>query len=174
MKGLLKVGAVLVGYVASFIAGCVAVYSRQLLTQGYPADASGGMQAFGDAVLFLGVVGIAALFPTALALYYLRPYERFWIAFSVSCLVLSITGPFALVVHAFAGMFDFQHPLWVVAGFAELLRTAGAPLLAVAFLVCAVIAPARIPRRVLLTAAAIESAVSAYTFLHVLIMHRFP
>jgi hypothetical protein len=48
MKGLSKVGAVLATYVAAFLAGCAAVYCRQLLASVDPADASGGMAAFGD------------------------------------------------------------------------------------------------------------------------------
>ena len=43
----------------------------QLLTNNTVTRASSGMYAFADLLLFLGVFGMLALLPTALALYFL-------------------------------------------------------------------------------------------------------
>jgi hypothetical protein len=40
-------------------------------TQGSIAQASSGMYAFGDLILFIGVFGVLALIPTGLAAYFL-------------------------------------------------------------------------------------------------------
>jgi hypothetical protein len=71
MGRLAKSGIVIGGYVAAcLIAGAVA-YVWQLFTQDASAQASAGMYAFGDFILFTGVFSILALFPTGLAVYFL-------------------------------------------------------------------------------------------------------
>jgi hypothetical protein len=50
------------------------------------------MYAFGDAMLFGSVFGLFALFPTGLALYFLRPFKRFWTVFSIASLTLAFTS----------------------------------------------------------------------------------
>jgi hypothetical protein len=75
MNRLVKFGVVLAGYVTSVLAACAAVDFRQPHTQGEHVQASAGMYAFGDALLFLAVFGVAALFPTGLALHFLRPFR---------------------------------------------------------------------------------------------------
>jgi hypothetical protein len=58
MNRLVKFGVVLAGYVTSVLAACAAVDFRQLHTQGEHVQASAGMYAFGDALLFLVVFGV--------------------------------------------------------------------------------------------------------------------
>ncbi len=70
MGKLAKVGLVIGGYVLACLVAYVTVYIHQLLTQDV-AQASGGMAAFGDLILFIGVCGFLMLFPTGLALYFL-------------------------------------------------------------------------------------------------------
>jgi hypothetical protein len=65
-KPLLKALSVLVGYSGALLAACLALYIRQLNTQGPDAQASAGMYAFGDGLLFGAVFGFGALFPTGL------------------------------------------------------------------------------------------------------------
>jgi hypothetical protein len=77
MSRLVRLGVVLAGYVAAVLAACAAVDVRQLHTQGEHVQASAGMYAFGDALLFLAVFGFAALFPTGLALHFLRSLPLF-------------------------------------------------------------------------------------------------
>jgi hypothetical protein len=66
-----KVGLVIGGYAAACLVagGVVSVY--QSLTQNMAYQASAGMAAFGDFILFLVVLGFLLLFPTGLALFFL-------------------------------------------------------------------------------------------------------
>lgn len=65
MSRLIKFGLVFGGYVFACLAACGVVYVYQLLTQ-VPAQSAGGMYAFSDLILFIGVFGVLVLFPTGL------------------------------------------------------------------------------------------------------------
>jgi hypothetical protein len=155
-----KAGIVVAGYAAALVAAGVAVWLHDLLIPA--ADAHGGMSAFGDSILFLIVFGVLSLAPTALALYWLRPVVKFWSLFSMAALVLAVTGPAAVAICILISARHAQDASWGFAQFLGWLRIAGAPLLAVGFLICAAIAPVRRPRRALLAAAAVEVAVCMY------------
>ncbi|HEY9528953.1 MAG TPA: hypothetical protein VIR02_17825 [Anaerolineales bacterium] len=71
MRKLTKLGLVIGGYVAACLLASGVVYVYQLLTDNAAAQASSGMYAFGDLLLFVGMFGILALFPTGLAVYFL-------------------------------------------------------------------------------------------------------
>jgi hypothetical protein len=71
MSNLKKLGLVIGGYVAACLVASGVIYVYQLLTQDAASQASAGMYAFGDLILFVGVFGVLALFPTGLALYFL-------------------------------------------------------------------------------------------------------
>ena len=71
MSKLRKLGLVIGGYVAACLLASGAVYVYQMLTDTAVAQSSSGMYAFGDLLLFLGMFGVLALFPTGLALYFL-------------------------------------------------------------------------------------------------------
>ena len=71
MSRLAKLGLVIGGYVAACLVASGAVYVNGLFTQNAAAQASAGMFAFGDFILFVGIFGVLALFPTGLALYFL-------------------------------------------------------------------------------------------------------
>ena len=71
MSKLTKLGVVISGYAVACLVASGAVYVNQLFTQNAAAQASGGMYAFGDLLLFIGVFGVLALLPTGLALYFL-------------------------------------------------------------------------------------------------------
>ena len=152
-----KLVVVLAGYAAALLVACAIFYVLTRIKASQ--DANGGMQAFGDSLLFLGLLGFFALMPTALALYFLRQSAKFWPWFSVACLALATTGPVAALM-----MGRPQQAPWavLVVGFFGLLKVLGAPLLGVGFLICAVLSPIRRSRWVLLGAAMIEFAVSAY------------
>ncbi len=118
------------------------------------------MQAFGDSLRFLGLFGFLALFPTAMALYFLRSVERFWSLFSGASLALAATGPvFALLI------LRRQSP-WAgtIVGLFGLLKVLGAPIFALGFLICAALAPTGRSRWVLVAAAGIEFAVGGYAY----------
>jgi hypothetical protein len=116
------------------------------------------MFAFGDSVLFVAVFGVLALVPTGGALYFLRPYQRFWIVLSRLCLAVAVTGLTAVILFA-AGRHATTSPLAMWAGL-SMLRILVAPLLALAFLVCALLTPHRSPRLALLAATAMEAVVT--------------
>ena len=141
MKQLVKVGAVLAGYVAAFLVADAALYLRELQTQGDPAvQASAGMYAFGDFILFIEVFGVSAILPTVLALWFLRRFERFWLVFSLGCMTVAITGLAATVIVILAHNLPADRNLWGALACVGVLRTLLSPVLApgmMAFMVVA-------------------------------------
>ena len=71
MHKLARLVLVLGGYLAACLVAGAMVYVYGLLTQNQAAQASAGMYAFGDLLLFTGVFGVLALLPTGLGLYFL-------------------------------------------------------------------------------------------------------
>ena len=71
MSWLAKLGLVIGGYVAACLAAVGAVYIHDLFMDPAVLQASSGMSAFGDLILFIGVFVFLALFPTGLMLYFL-------------------------------------------------------------------------------------------------------
>lgn len=159
-KPFFKVGVVAVGYIAALLVASAAVAIRLANTSGPDAQAASGMYAFGDAVLFVAVFGVAALVPTGAALFFLRPYRPFWTVLSAIGLGIAVTGLAAVAAFAI-GRHAAPSPLATWAAF-SVLRILVAPLLALTFLVCAVFSPYRFPRLALLAGTVMEAAVSAY------------
>jgi len=163
-----KAGIVIGGYAAAFLLAAGAFALRLLMTADSPgARASSGMSAFGDSVVFVFAFGVAALAPTGLALYFLRPVRRFWTVSSIGALVLAASG-----VAASALFWSTRLPLPAKSlfGLAEawsLERMIVAPLFAAAFLVGAGFAPAAGPRRAFALAALCEGGAAAPWFLWV-------
>src|SRR5258708_26208179 len=58
------------------------------------------MYAFGDAILFVAVFGVVALAPTGAALFFLRPYRRFWTVLAALGLAVAVTGVTAVILFA--------------------------------------------------------------------------
>lgn len=71
MKPLLKIAIVLGGYLLAFLIAAGAVALHMALTSESNAQASGGMSAFGDLILFIVVFGAVALVPTGAVLFFL-------------------------------------------------------------------------------------------------------
>ena len=160
MKPFLKVGVVAGGYIAAFLVASAAVGVRLANTSGPDAQASSGMYAFGDALLFVAVFGGAALVPTGAALFFLRPYRHFWTVLSAFGLGVAVTGLTAAALFAI-GRHAAPSPLATWAGL-SVLRILVAPLLALTCLVCTVLSPYRFPRLAFLAVTVMEAAVSAY------------
>jgi len=166
MKALVKIGVVLGGYVAAVLAADAAVAVRVAHTSGPDAQASAGMYAFGDGLLFVAVFGALALVPTGLALWFLRPFRWFWTVLSVAALAVAAT---AIPAGALCALERFlaiprESVLEYLAAL-SFLRTIVSPPLAAAFVVAGVIAPSRTSRWALLAAAGIEGAVAVYAVL---------
>lgn len=66
MKVRPRFTVVIVGYAAAFLAAWGASALWQARTQGPEVQASSGLYAFGDSVLFFGVLLVVALVPTVL------------------------------------------------------------------------------------------------------------
>src|SRR6267142_4664540 len=158
MKPILKVGVVAVGYIVAFLMASAAVAIHVASTSGPDTQASSGMYAFGDALLFVAVFGVSALVPTGAALFFLRPYRHFWTVLSALGLAVAVTGVTAAILFA-VGRHATPSPLATWAGF-SVLRILVAPLLALTFLVCTFLSPYRSPRVTLLAATVMEGAVA--------------
>ena len=166
MKGLVKSGVVLAGYIAAFVAAYVALEIRLANTSGPDAQASAGMNAFGDLFLFFGVFGTAAIVPTALALFFLRLYRFFWIAFSIAAVAFAATGVAATAVFIAAHYWAAPHSLLEYCAALSVLRMLPAPVFASIFVIAVFIARDRASRWMLIVAPAMEGAVAMYTLLH--------
>src|SRR5262249_19513570 len=132
MRPFLKVAVVALGYVAAFLVAAAAVAVRVATTSGPDAQASSGMYALGDAFLFLAVVSVVALAPTGAALFFLRPYPRFWAVLAVFGLGVAATGLAAAVLFTVGRHATSPSPLFEWAG-VSVLRLLVAPLFALAF-----------------------------------------
>jgi hypothetical protein len=145
VKSLAKIGIVAAGFVAAFLLASAVVAIRVAYTSGPDAQAESGMYAAGDAMLFVAVFGVAALVPTGAALFFLRSYRRFWTALSAVGFGIGITGLAPVVLFAIGRHALPPSPLATWAGL-SVLRILVAPLLALACLVCTLLAPYRFPR----------------------------
>lgn len=155
-----KAGIVAGGYVAAFLiaTGVVWIYVSQ--TMGPDRDASSGMYAFGDAMLFLVMFSAAAVIPTGAGLYFLRPYRPFWIALSGAALIIAATGVAAIVTY-FATRSAEQHSVLHLWGAFAVLRLLVAPIFAGGFFGAGILAPGGRWRPILFIASAIEAAIFA-------------
>jgi hypothetical protein len=161
MKLSYKIALVAGGYVVAFLIASAIVALRVATTSGPASQASSGMHAFGDALLFVAAFGVIALVPTGAVLYFLKGYHRFWKVLSLLGLAVAVTGVVAAVLFAVGRHLSPPSPLAIWSGWA-VLRILVAPLLALAFIVCAFMSPAHPSRLMLLTATALEAAVAAY------------
>ena len=160
MKAFLKVAVIAGGYIVAFLMASAVVAIHVSNTSGPDAQASSGMYAFGDALIFVAVFGVSALVPTGAALFFLRPYRHFWTGLSAFGLAVAVTGVTAAILFA-VGRYATPSPLATWAGL-SVLRILVAPLLALTFLVCTFLSPYRSPRVAFLVATVMEAAVSAY------------
>jgi hypothetical protein len=161
MKPAAKVGLVAAGYIAAFALASAVLAIRLAQTSGPDAQASSGMYAFGDAVLFVAVFGVAALVPTGAALFFLRPYRAFWNIAAGLALIVGVTSVAAVGLFAVGRAATAQSLLGTLAA-VSVLRIILAPLLAPVFLVAALFAPFRIPRLALLAAMIMEALATVY------------
>lgn len=88
---------VALAYAAVFAVAATLLYGRHLQELKYPAEASGGMWAFGDALLYMF---IACLFmiPTAFLIWTIAKFKSVYEAYSRFLLGLSLSAPVCLSV----------------------------------------------------------------------------
>jgi hypothetical protein len=152
-----KVALVVTGYVVAVLvaAGVVAIYTA--LTDSPDRQASSGMYAFGDSLLFLAVFGVVGAVPTGVGLFFLRSCRRCWPVLAVAALIIAATGALALAEYLVA--WSGGSPLLGAWSAFSVLRILVAPLLAIGFGLATVFAPSRFPRLALLAATLAEAAV---------------
>jgi hypothetical protein len=76
MKPAVKVAIVAGGYLLAFLMASAAVALHAALAGDSGAQASGGMSAFGDLVLFVAVFGAVAVVPTGAAFFLLLSKKK--------------------------------------------------------------------------------------------------
>ena len=85
------------GYVVAVVIAVTAVTINVAATSGPDYQASSGMLAFGDSLLFLAVFGVCEVPATGAALYFLRPYRSLWHVLACVALFIAATGIVTLV-----------------------------------------------------------------------------
>ena len=175
MNKSVKIGIVTAGYIFACVAATIATYIQELTTRGTDAQASQGMFAFGQSILFMLVFGGLALMPTVLAFYFLRSSEKFWNGFAVLCLAFSIIGIIVVIANALinANILHIAESSAAVVSLFGVVGAFGAPILIIGFLVLAVIAPARRPRLLLLASAGLEVLGELYVLFSFVFFQRF-
>lgn len=157
MKPLAKVGLVAGGYVAAFLIALAIAALYIAVANRTGRQASGGMSAFGDSILFLGVFALASVPATAVGLFFLRPYPLFWRAWSIAAGLIAATAVAAAVAYAIERA---AGPAVAARGWASYatFRILAAPMFGLLFLVSGLFAPRRSARFVLLSAFVAEAA----------------
>ena len=158
MRPSSKIALVIGGYIFAFIVAFAFVSIYVAVTSGPDRQGSDGMYAFGDLLLFLGVFVLAAVPATVAALLFLRPYRSFWRVASILALGIAVTGIAALIGYLLPGSTNTNSFLGAWSSLSP-LRILLAPLCAIAFLLCGLLAPAPSHRVALLGATVIEMVV---------------
>lgn len=167
MNGPAKVGIVIGGYAGAVLIAVAVVAVQVALTSGPSGQASSGMFAFGDSVLFLAVLGIAAIPATCAALLFLRPHLLFWRILSVAALVTAATAVAAVI--ALAAQDVARDSVLHSFDFLAFLRIPLAPILAIAFCLAGLFAPNRSARVSLFVATVVEGSVMGIVALKLLL-----
>jgi hypothetical protein len=158
MKPSSKIMLVIAGYLLALAIAWAVVALYVAATAGPDRQTYGAMFDFGDSILFLGVFALASLPATGAALYFLRPYQRFWRVLAAGAAGIALTGIVVLVdllasrgstAGALIGQWSMLSPI----------RAFLAPVLAPIFLLSSRFAPTRVTRIVLLGASAVEAVV---------------
>ena len=158
MRARAKFAIVSAGYAAAFLLAAGAVAVNAAWTAGPDRIASSGMYAFGDSLLFLAAFGAASVPATVAGLVFLRPRHAFWRVLAVAALLVAATGLGSLAVCLAAQAAD-AGPALHSSSLVAVLRILVAPLVALAFVLSAAIAPLRGARLALCGATLSEIAV---------------
>jgi hypothetical protein len=92
-----QLGLVALGYAAVLAVAAALLFVRHLQELQYPAEASGGMWAAGDAFLAIFIAGLFMV-PTVFLIWITAKFEAFYSAYSRFLLGLSLSAPVCLVV----------------------------------------------------------------------------
>jgi hypothetical protein len=144
-------------------AGAALLYDRRMAAM--PYDTSGGMYAAGESLTAIAVFLVVALFPTLLALWFLRRHAPFWQGVAIASLAFAAVGLISVAfVMAVPDLSRHVAGLWLsLFGLAQLL---GVPFWTVSFIAFAALAPTRPARRLLIAAIAIELVIALGAAVH--------
>jgi hypothetical protein len=165
MNRWLGVAAVLAGYLLALAAGGVAGWWYDVRVSSLPYDTSGGMYAAGQAMAALGTFLAVSLLPTGLALWFLRPYPRFWKGAAVAALAFAGAGLLAVLSPLVIRAQPTTIPLALLS-LVQLAHLLGSPLWIAGLALFAILSPAGPARRLLVAALGVELAVAACAGVH--------
>jgi hypothetical protein len=148
----IKLGIVGGGYGMALLVGLLVAQTGIWMTAGN-SHSSGGMAAFGDAILFLGVFGAAAIIPTCAVYYFLRPLRSFWTVYGGGVLLLAASALAALVVF-FLARTNSGPSVWLILA---VLRLVAAPPFAILMFLGGIFSPVASSRWMLFVGGALES-----------------
>jgi hypothetical protein len=97
-RPITKVGAIAVGYGVAVVIAMLVMRVYMAATSSVDRQGSGGMSAFGDSLVFLAALGVAAIPATGAALFVLRSRPAFWRVLSGGSLIVACTALLALVL----------------------------------------------------------------------------
>jgi hypothetical protein len=164
LPALAKAGIVVGGYFAAILIAIGVVFIYINFTSGPDRDASSGMYAFGDSLLFIAVFGVVSTIPTGLTLVFLRQSRLFWITLCVLALVVASTSLAAVaVIMSQSQKLMPSASLWPGLSAIRLFMS---PFIAASVGLSALFAPEAGFRRYLFGAAAMEGVSSVYGFFH--------
>ena len=153
LTGIHRLLLVVGGYGVATLLAFAAVRVYVAATPAVDRQGAAGMSAFGDGMLFLGALALTSAPVSCFALYSLRPYALFWRGAVTVALLVNST---ALV--AFVGALPSFRAATSWSGLSP-LRVLIAPILAFAFLLCALFAPHRRQKLAFLAAVLVEGLV---------------
>ena len=118
-----QVGLVALAYIVVSLFAAAVLYVRHLQELKYPAEASGGMWAAGDAMLLIFIVCLFMI-PTGFLIWVLAGFESIYNAYSKILLALSLSAPVCLGLLTFSAS-----PLASTAGGVCLFRLLSSPFI---------------------------------------------
>lgn len=160
-----KIGLVLGGYGLAVMVSALTTWAYEMRLAALPYDTSGGMYAGGSLIASLAVFLMAALFPTLLALWFLRSHPRVWQGIAVACLAFAAAGLAVVLLPLFA-RWEPANLFGVLMALLWLGQLLGVPLWAAAFALFAFLAPTRPARRLLVVAVGLELAIGVCAAIH--------
>jgi hypothetical protein len=151
------------GYAGAILVARGAVAMNVARTNVADRQTYGAMYDFGDSIVFLAVLALAAVPATCAAFLLLRPHHAFWRVLSRGALAVAATALASSIIYA-GGRIAGAGPVVAWAGFA-VLRLLVAPLLAGAGFLSGMFAPTRPFRSALFLAGVLEMAAFASVML---------
>jgi hypothetical protein len=143
------------GYAGAVLVARAAVAMYVARTNVADRQTYGAMYDFGDSIVFLAVLALAAVPATCAAFLWLRRHLTFWRVLSRGALAVAATALASSIIYAGGRMAGTGMVAW--AGFA-VLRLLVAPLLAAAGFLSGMFAPSRPFRSALFLAGVLEMA----------------